>query len=321
MLAHPYGGSWEQRREPADELGVVLLDVATGSCSSVLLPRQEPETLAALLDWGSGSVPWLAIVHVPQGDPVQPVSWAWAARGGLLVSLEAPFDAENTSFAQIAATAPAGTMVALTTSCLYRSWSPGLWLWRPECGTTCHTALVSSSAHSSPSRSCAFSPCSTLLPCHLGSCVVTLGVQSLQIVQHIPDVPGPSLACLWSVTGAVVLVEAHQPGSIACSGIHLLSCCDSGLEVGKYLSPAANKLHSGACAWTDTGDHLAVQTATARNNELVSDPELTFINYASAGAVSIRLDGKPYWLDWLLGDSAVLLSSESGQRHLVLSFS
>ena len=48
VLALPYGGPWEQAEVAADELGVVLVALASGSCSTLRLPIQEPDMLAAL---------------------------------------------------------------------------------------------------------------------------------------------------------------------------------------------------------------------------------------------------------------------------------
>ena len=319
VLALPYGGPWEQAEVAADEIGVVLVAVASGSCSTMRLPTQEPDMLAALSGWSPGPTPWLAISHSPPGEPLTPVLWACTASGALLGSLDAPFDGENFCFADIAAFAPSGREVALGSCCLYRGF-PEVWLWAPGRGAARHVPLPGGTSTASPCNSCAFSPCSTLLLCHLGSCVDLLDVHSLQVVQHIPNVPGPALACLWGLTGAAVLVEDGQPASTS-SGIQLLDCCSSGLHVGAFLSPEANQLHSAACACTAAGHHLAVLTGIAQYGRLRADVALQLVSFASAEPVSHHISLTPYRLDFVLNDSAIVLSDVPGQRHLVLSFS
>ena len=246
----------------------------------------------------------------------------WASTSGTLInSLDAPFEAEHSCFAQIAAYAPSGQEVALSTCCLYCGF-PEVWLWGPDSGAARHTALVGSTGNASACQcSCAYSPCSSMLLCHLGSCVVILDVQSLQIVQRITDVPGPAVTCLWGLMGAAVLVEAHQPGSTACSGIQLLPCCSSGLEVGEYLSPAASKLQSGMCAWTDAGTYLVVLAGTASSHKLIADFEPTIISFTSAKAVSYRLGWMPCWLYHAVDNTVLVLCNDAGEQHLALSFS
>ena len=317
LLALPYGGPWEQRQQAAAEAGVVILHLTAGTCCTVPLPAQAPRIGADFMGWAGRPEPWVAIEHVPVGWPITPLLWACSARGAVY-SLALPWVEQDAASTSVADLAPSGHTVALASNCLSRGFSAGIWLWTLG-DMARHITLVSSMSRSSPIHSCAFSPCSTMLLCHTGSCVEVLDVQSLEIVQHIPFVPGPAALCVWALTSAAVLVEACQPQAI-CSGVQLLQCCSSGLQVGTYLTSAVNKLHLGTCAWSYGGQHLAAVTGTARYGKLVSDFELVIIKFASAKAEHHHLDWAPGHLDWTLQDSAVVLSDQAGQRHLVLSF-
>ena len=86
-LAIKAGGPWESDPGEEGNLGIVLVDIVTGACTSFLLPPQDLDFCAVLEGWSPGLAACLFVQHVHQG---QFLLSAYSLAGALVGSLPNP---------------------------------------------------------------------------------------------------------------------------------------------------------------------------------------------------------------------------------------
>ena len=316
VLAIRFGGRWEDQpdSEHQDELGVVLVDIVTGACTSFLLPPQDLDFCATLEGWSRRPAACLFVQLVQQVEgQFLDVLLAYSLDGELVSTIYNP--SSEGYLATVSNWDPADRTVALAahTSAQHS----GVWLWSFRSGKLVGLGVRERS--DTKWLGCMFSPCSSMILCPAGDGLDLMEVSSQSVLQHVAGVCG-GMGC-WSHMGACCVVD-HAHNGDGHSSVHLLSLTGAALASSHCIQLPAKVFWGGLVTLSEDGRYalLLAGSASQGQGELCADFELVIIDMSSGRVMRHSIAFMPAWFNWYLGDSVAIAADATAQKLLVLDF-
>ena len=310
-LAVPFGGPWAGDAEEADgALGCVLVSVASGACTTVLLPPQSAGYWDThLLGWSPGLAACLFVAHLVDSDALS----AYSLDGALISRLAVP--TFGGAPARLMDWDLAGCAAALASYAI--GGSARVWRWEFRSGSLQDFGVRSVHLAGDATHGCVFSPYSGMLLRPVGDGLDVVEICSRATLQHIPGIVDPGVIH-WNHVGVTVLAHTTETTSGAAQ---LFRSSGSPLGAARCLTPSPKKFWSELAATSEHQRHLLLVAGAVIEDELSGEFELWIVDVVSCSVVARHsLDCQPSWFDFGLDDSVIVIADEDGQRLWVLDF-